>query len=134
MALIDETLAQMRAELEAAIVTLDPLLVGLRNFQRLKLSDEARNEIDKVLSDHDHRRSNIVTVLGALAAVEQAIDTLSATNYPTLNKEPVSAAVRAELDALLASLASAEGELLVEGQAAVATINLGSPQPKSKGK
>jgi len=132
--LIDESPQEMRDELNAALVNLDPILVGLRNFQRLVLSDEARNEVDRVLSDHDHRHSNIETVLHAIDALEAAVGVLMATGYPTLNKEPISPAVRAEIDELIASLMGASGEFVTEQLAAVAKVNLGEPQPKPKGK
>lgn len=133
--LIDESPQEMRDELQASLAHLDPLLVGLRNFQRLGLSEEARAEVDRVLSDHDHRRSNIATVLTAIDALEASVGVLMSTGYPVLNKEPISPAVREEIAALLAALSGAFGEFSRQNdKAAVVKVDLGQPQQKPKGK
>lgn len=133
MALIDETLAQMRAELAPALDHVTKLVIGIHNWQRLPLSEEARLDVDRLLADHQQDQTNIEQTLLGINSLERLIHVLMDSGYPDLGKEPISPSVRSEIDTILKGLQDASGEFATEGQqAAVAKINLGTPQPQPK--
>ena len=87
----------LRAELQAALASLDPEVEGLQNMAAILGSSSGKIAVSNELGMRSRRRAFILSLISALDAVSKARAELDADGYPTFTQPQVNDAVLKEM-------------------------------------
>ena len=127
----DDVNPALRAELEAALVILEPEIRGLHDLTTVSISAELQTEINKQIATREHRRDLIQGVLNDLDATNAARAALEADGYPALPNAVLSPPLFAELKGEDADINAAVGVFDERQPATTISVQLGAPTDKA---
>jgi hypothetical protein len=119
----------LRAELLAAIATIDPQIRGLHDIEAVSISDALRLDVQQQSQERENRRTLVQAVLNQLDSLDGALALLEADGYPTLPQLDLPDALFAELQGQLKDIEIAAALFSAE-KAAKLTVNFGQPVAK----
>jgi hypothetical protein len=126
--LTDDVVA-LRAEINAALDVVVPQVRGLSDLLRTSLIAASQYEVERVLGLRRRREHLLNDVIGALDALDRAMESLIADDYPNLPNVDVTGEAISDLAEERADLTSALSVFHLD-RAARLVIHLGDPEPK----